>query len=149
MKKTKNALRTDHLVPLAPQAVTLLRGLHPITGHGRLVFPGEKHSDRPISDMTLLTALRRLGYGRDEQSIHGFRTIGSTRCREIGFEGDLVELQLAHQIANQVRAAYDRAARVPERIAMMHAYADHLDELRTRAERIDATARAARAGHVA
>ena len=146
MKKTKNALRVDHLVPLAPQAVAILRRVQAITGEGRLVFPGVKHPDRAISDMTLLTALRRLGYAREEQSIHGFRTIGATRCREIGFDGDLVELQLAHQIPNQVRAAYDRAARVPERIAMMHAYADHLDELRTRAAKIDATARAAREG---
>ena len=146
MKKTKQAHRVDHLVPLSTQALTILRALRPLTGFGRLVFPGVKHRERAISDMTLLTALRRLGYGKDQQSIHGFRTIGSTRCREIGFDGDLVELQLAHQIANPVRAAYDRAARVPERVKMMQAYADHLDELRKRADEADGLVKAPRAG---
>jgi integrase len=137
MKKTQNAIRVDHLVPLAPQAVKILRRLHALTGHGRLVFPGPRHTEKPISDMTLTAALRTLGYNRKQQSVHGFRTIGSTRCREIGFDGDLVELQLAHKIANPVRAAYDRAARVPERVRMMHAYANHLDELRARADVVD------------
>lgn len=141
MKRTSNSLAVDHLVPLAPQAVAILRALHPLTGSGRLVFPGMRHRERPISDMTLTAALRRLGFAREEQSVHGFRTIGSTRCREIKFDGDLVELQLAHKIANPVRAAYDKAARVPERVAMMRAYADHLDDLVAKADRADAAAR--------
>lgn len=142
MKKTQTALRVDHLVPLAPQALAIVRQLQAVTGQGRLVFPGPRHLDKPISDMTLTAALRTLGYSREQQSVHGFRTIGSTRCREIGFDGDLVELQLGHKIANPVRAAYDRAARVPERVRMMHAYANHLDELRARADRMDAAKRA-------
>jgi integrase len=62
--------------------------------------------------------------------MHGFRTIASTHLRELGFDNDLVELQLAHKISNPVRAAYDRAARIPERVAMMQAYADHLESLK-------------------
>jgi integrase len=74
--------------------------------------------------------LRRLGYPEAQQTMHGFRTLASTHLREIGFEGDLVELQLSHKIANPVRAAYDKAARLPERVAMMQAWADHLDAMK-------------------
>ena len=128
MKPTKD--RIDHLVPLAPQAVAILRELRAITGKTPLVFPGLKQTSRPISDATLPAVLRRLGYGREQQSLHGFRTLASTHLREIGFEGDLVELQLSHKIANPVRAAYDKAARVPERVRMMQAWANHLDDLK-------------------
>ena len=86
--------RIDHLVPLSRQAVAILRELQAITGAHRLVFPGRKHASRPISDATLPVVLRRLGYGGAQQSVHGFRTLASTHLREIGFEGDLVELQL-------------------------------------------------------
>jgi len=121
----------DHLVPLARQAVAILRDLQAIAGKNALVFPGLKHATRPISNATLPTVLRRLNYTQAQQSMHGFRTLAATHLRELGYDNDLVELQLAHQIANPVRAAYDRAARVPERIAMMQAYADHLDGLKT------------------
>ena len=130
-RRMKKNTGIDHLVPLSRQAVAILRDLKAITGDTPIVFPGLKHSSRPISDGTLGTVLRRLGYSREQQSVHGFRTIASTHLREIGFDSDLVELQLAHQIANPVRAAYDRAARVPERTRMMQAWADHLDGLKT------------------
>jgi integrase len=128
MKPAKD--RIDHLVPLSRQAVSILRDLKAIAGTKPLVFPGLKSPDRAISDATLPTVLRRLGYSQEQQSIHGFRTLASTHLREIGFENDLVELQLSHKIANPVRAAYDKAARVPERVRMMQAWADHLDDLK-------------------
>jgi integrase len=128
MKPT--AVRIDHLVPLSTQAVAILRDLKVIAGENTLVFPGLKSPDRAISNATLPTVLRRLGYSREQQSIHGFRTLASTHLREIGFDNDLVELQLSHKIANPVRAAYDKAARVPERVKMMQAWADHLDDLK-------------------
>jgi len=136
---------TDHLVPLSRQALAILRDLKVIAGNNPLVFQGLKHPSRPISDATLPTVLRRLGYSREQQSFHGFRTIAATHLREIGFDNDLVELQLAHKIANPVRAAYDRAARVPERVAMMQAYADHLDRLKG-GNVVDFTPRRASAG---
>jgi integrase len=128
MKST--AVRIDHLVPLSTQAVAILRDLKTLAGDNPLVFPGVKSAARPISDSTLPSVLRRLGYANDVQSVHGFRTLASTHLREIGFENDLVELQLSHKIANPVRAAYDKAARVPERIQMMQAWADHLDAVK-------------------
>jgi integrase len=119
------------VVPLSRQAIEILRALQTIAGDNRrLVFPGLKSPNIPISDSTLATVLRRLGYSREQQSVHGFRTLASTHLREIGFEGDLVELQLGHKIANPVRAAYDKAARIPERVRMMQRWADHLDDLK-------------------
>jgi len=130
-----------HVVPLSRQARAILADLHPITGGGRYVFPSLRHGSRPLSDMALTAALRRLGYGPDEQSVHGFRTIASTRLREIGFPDALVELQLAHRIKNPVEAAYNKATLLERRTEMMQAYADHLDALCRQAEAEDAAAR--------
>ena len=83
---------------------------------------------------TLNAALRRLGYAKDQQTAHGFRTIASTLLNELGFPPDLIELQLAHKPRDKVRAAYNRAERLAERRAMMQAWADYLDGLKTGAK---------------
>lgn len=119
-----------HVVPLSRQAVVILEELHGHTGAGRLLFPSLRSRTRPISDNTLNAALRRLGYGKDEQTAHGFRTIASTRLNELGFAPDVIELQLAHRDRNKVRAAYNRAERLAERRTMMQTWADYLDGLK-------------------
>ena len=123
--------RELHLVPLATQALTILRDLQPLTGSGRLLFPSVRTPERPISNNTLNAALRRLGYSADEIVAHGFRSMASTCLNEQGWHPDLIELQLAHAERNQVRAAYNRAQRVEERRKMMQAWADYLDRLRS------------------
>ena len=87
---------------------------------------------RPISENTLNAALRRLGYGPEQMTTHGFRAMASTRLNEIGrWNPDAIERQLAHQEADDVRRAYIHAAEYwPERVKMMQAWADYLDELR-------------------
>jgi integrase len=120
----------EHLVPLSRQAAAILRDLHALTGNGKLVFPGLRSRDRPISDNTLNAALRRLGYSSDEMTAHGFRAMASTLLNEQGFPPDVIELQLAHQEKNKVRAAYNRAQRLDERRKMMQAWADYLDGLK-------------------
>jgi len=120
----------EHVVPLSKQAVAILTELRGHTGAGELLFPSLRSAERPISDNTLNAALRRLGYSKDEQTAHGFRTIASTRLNELGFHPDLIELQLAHRDRNKVRAAYNRAERMAERRTMMQAWADYLDALR-------------------
>lgn len=120
-----------HVVPLATQSVKILREIQPLTGAGKFVFPGLRSPSRPISENTINGALRRLGYSKDEQTGHGFRTIASTLLNEQGWHPDLIELQLAHAERNQVRAAYNKAQRLPERRKMMQAWADYLDQLRT------------------
>jgi tryptophan 2,3-dioxygenase len=75
-------------------------------------------------------ALRRLGYSTDEMTGHGFRSLASTCLNEQGYHPDLIELQLAHAERNQVRAAYNKAQRLPERRKMMQAWADYLVRLK-------------------
>lgn len=122
--------KTTHVVPLAVQAVAILRELHPLTGGGRYVFPGERSRLRPMSENTVLAALRRMGYSGEEMSGHGFRSMASTRLHEMGWPHDAIELQLAHTVGNKVSAAYNYAQHLPERRKMMQAWADYLDVLR-------------------
>ncbi len=118
-----------HIVPLARQVVASLRELHSITGRGKYVFPSLQTALRPISENTVNVALRRLGYSKDEMTCHGFRAMASTLLNEQGWHPDLIELQLAHAERNKVRAAYNRAQRLPERREMMQAWADYLQVL--------------------
>lgn len=125
--------RREHLVPLARQVVALLRELQEVTGNGELVFPSAYSKSAPITDMGLLNALRRLGYGKGVMDIHGFRSIASTHLNEMGFRADIIEMQLSHAQKDSVRSAYNRALYLPERTDMMQRYADFLDGLRAQA----------------
>jgi integrase len=120
----------QHIVPLATQSVAILRGLEPLTGRGRNVFPSLRSASRPISDNTLNAALRRLGYSTSDMTTHGFRSMASTLLNEQGWHPDLIELQLAHAERNKVRAAYNKAQRLAERRKMMQAWANYLDGLK-------------------
>ena len=123
-------MRERHIVPLASQAVAILRELRSVTGKGRYLFPSLRTSDRPMSVNTVNAALRRLGYTRDEMTGHGFRAMACTCLNELGWHPDVIELQMAHAEPNKVRAAYNRAERLAERRTMMQAWADYLDQLR-------------------
>jgi integrase len=123
-------MKEQHVVPLARQAVELLRNLHPLTGSGRYVFPSVRTPARPISENTVNAALRRLGYSKEEMTGHGFRVMASTCLNEQGWHPDLIELQLAHAERDEIRGAYNRAQRLAERRKMMQAWADYLDGLR-------------------
>jgi integrase len=119
-----------HVVPLAKQAIVLLQDLRPITGDGKYLFPSVRSGQRPISDNTLNAALRRMGYGTDEVTTHGFRSTASTLLNEKGIAPDVIEIQLAHVERNKGRAAYNKAQRLPERRKMMQEWADYLDMLK-------------------
>jgi integrase len=122
---------TEHLVPLATQAVALLDELVVLTGDSEFLFPALSYRDRPISDAAINAALRRMGYStQDEMTGHGFRSMASTLLNEQGHHPDLIELQLAHRERNKSRAAYNRAQRLAERRQMMQAWADYLDGLK-------------------
>lgn len=126
----KMKMRRPHIVPLSSQAVAILADLHPLTGSGRYVFPCERSLARPMSENTLLACLRRLGYGKDEMTPHGFRHMASTLLNEQGWNRDAIERQLAHVEKNAVRRAYNHAEHLPERRRMMQAWADYLDGLK-------------------
>jgi integrase len=124
-------MRREHKVPLPAQALAVLETLRPITGHGDLVFPGIVSAKKPISENTLNVALRRMGYGQDEMTAHGFRAAASTLLNESGkFSSDAIERALAHQDADAVRRAYARGEHWPERLVMAAWWANHLDALR-------------------
>lgn len=124
--------RVMHIVPLASQALAILRDLKPLTEPRRWVFPGNRTNGEPMSENTVNAALRRLGYDRSTLTAHGFRGMASTMLHEIGWPSDVVERQLAHAERNSVKAAYNHAEHLPERRRMMQAWADHLDGLRRR-----------------
>ena len=126
----KMKMREAHAVPLSPQAVAILRELHPLTGRGTYLFPSLRTPQAPMSENTINAALRRLGFDKDTMTGHGFRAMASTRLNEMGWAPDVIERQLAHAERNKVRAAYNRAQYMAERKTMMTAWADYLDVLR-------------------
>jgi integrase len=123
----------QHIVPLANQVINAIQELQPITGHGRFVFPSERTPDgsRCMSDVALLAALRRMGFSKDEVSIHGFRATARTLLDEVlGFRPDFIEHQLAHAVRDPNGRAYNRTAHLEERRKMMQSWADYLDRLK-------------------
>ena len=126
---------SDHVVPLATQAVAILKELHALTGSGRYVFPGARTNGRPMSDNAILAAMRRMGIGKDEMSGHGFRAMARTILDEVlGVRPDLIEHQLAHAVKDPNGRAYNRTAHLPERRKMMQQWADYLDKLKAGAD---------------
>jgi integrase len=135
---------TDHLVPLAPQAVAILRELHPLTGSGRYVFPGARDLHRPMSEAAVNAALRRMGYDtRTEITGHGFRAMARTLlAEELREDPAIIEHQLAHAVPDALGRAYNRTKFIDARRAMMNQWADYLDKLKAGAVVIPITAAA-------
>lgn len=137
MKRTKQDKLTGaaHLVPLSTQAVEVLRDLQPLTGHGRYVFPSLRTGERPMSDNAVLSALRRMGFPKDEMTGHGFRAMARTLLAErLGVDESVIEAQLAHAVKDGLGRAYNRTEFVLQRREMLQAWADYLDKLRDGAE---------------
>lgn len=126
-------MREAHVVPLSRQAISVLKGLQPLSGSGRLVFPSSVCRERPISENTVVYAMGRMGY-KGRMTGHGFRSVASTMLNEQGYRQDVIERQLAHSEMNAVRAAYNRAEYLPERKNMMQDWANYLDKLKAGAE---------------
>lgn len=129
-------MRELHIVPLSKQAITVLKELQPLTGSGRYLFPGARTNGRPMSENAITAALRRMGFGKDEMSGHGFRSMASTLLNEHGWKGDVIERQLAHGERDKVRAAYNYAEHLKERREMMQWWADYLDSLKQGTSRL-------------
>ena len=126
----KMKMRSVHIVPFSEQAVAVLEEIKPLTGNGKYVFPSLRSGGRPMSDNTILAALRRMGYAKEEMTGHGFRGMASTVLHEQGWSSDIIERQLAHAEGNSVKAAYNHAQHLPERKKMMQWWADYLDGLK-------------------
>ena len=132
---TVTKTNTPHIVPLARQAVEILRELQPLTGRGPFVFAGARSIKRPMSDNAILAAMRRTGISKEEMSGHGFRAVARTILDEVlGVRPDYIEHQLAHAVRDTNGRAYNRTAHLPERRKMMQQWADYLDRLKVGAE---------------
>ncbi len=127
----KMKMKRAHIVPLSRQALAILGEAETYTGGGRYVFPSIRTGDRPMSDMTVNAALRRLGYGKEQLTGHSFRSIASTIMNEHQFNPDVIERSLAHVERNSIRAAYNHAEFLPQRRELMQWWADWLDEQKT------------------
>lgn len=125
-----------HLVPLASQAVAILRELHALTGDGEFVFPGARSNGRAMSEAAVNAALRRMGYDtKTEITGHGFRAMARTILHEVlGISPEVIEHQLAHKVPDVLGTSYNRTKFLPARKAMMQQWADYLDKIKAGAE---------------
>jgi integrase len=131
MKRTKQEKEQGdaHTVPLPVQAVALLRSLHPLTGHGRYVFPGERSHDRPISDNSVRSALYALGFGK-EHTWHGFRASARTMLvDQLNLDPLAIEANLAHAVKDANGRSYNRTQYLKQRFDQIQQWADYLDKL--------------------
>ncbi len=123
-------MRRPHEVPLSQQALAILSEVWPLSEHQELVLPSIRSPLRPLSENAMNSALRRMGYTKDEVCSHGFRASASTILNERGYDRDIIEAALAHQGEDEVRATYNRAKYWPQRIKMLQDWADLLDQFR-------------------
>jgi integrase len=120
-------MRNPHLVPLSKQALAILAELHQMNGKREYVFPSIPRPSKPMSNGTILVALKRMGYG-NRMTGHGFRTLALGILKEkLGYSHEVADRQLAHVPKSSTDRAYDRAKFLEQRKTMMQAYADYLD----------------------
>ena len=112
---------------------SVLRDIWPLSESHDLVLPSIRSLRRALSENAMNTALRRMGYAKDEMCAHGFRSSASTILDERGFDRDVIEAALAHQDEDEVRRAYNRSRYWPQRVNLLQDWADLLDEFRQRA----------------
>lgn len=123
-------VRESHIVPLSRQALAILAELRPLTGDGTWVFPSSRGNGRPMSENTVLVALRTCGIGQDVMSGHGWRAVARTMLDEIlEYPVHLIEHQLGHTVRDPLGRAYNRTTHLKQRREMMQRWADFLDEL--------------------
>lgn len=128
---TTSKTNTPHIVPLASQALEILRELRPLTGRGEFVFPSVRNPRGAMSENTINAALRTMGFDSATISGHGFRAMARTVLDEVlGVRPDFIEHQLAHAVKDPNGRAYNRTAHLAERRKMMQVWADYLDTLK-------------------
>lgn len=122
-----------HIVPLSSQALKILKSIYSITSSSKYIFPSPMSNSRAMSENTMLQALRRLDYTKDDIVVHSFRGIASTILHENihnhNIHSDAIERQLAHSEKNSIKAAYNHAEYLKERVELMQWYSNYLDSL--------------------
>lgn len=128
----------DHLVPLSSQVVSLLNELKELSGNlnknkPQWLFTNIRNPENCMSSTTINRALERMGFngkGTIGFTAHGFRGTASTMLHENGSRTEVIEVQLAHKEPNSVKAAYNKAQYVPERIVLMQHWSDYVQSLK-------------------
>ncbi|MGK0255787.1 MAG: integrase [Arcobacteraceae bacterium] len=130
----KMKVKEEFILPLPPQVIKILEEIRPFSGEGQYVFPSFRAKDKPMSDNTIISAIRRMGYTKDEFVPHGFRAMFSTIAYEKANEedghsytGEVIEALLAHKEPNKVKGAYNRAEYLNAKRELMQWYSDYLD----------------------
>ncbi|QGX39374.1 tyrosine-type recombinase/integrase [Permianibacter aggregans] len=132
--KTRRQTGTEHLIPLPKQALAIFRQLQAVNGKCPYVFRSSG-KEGYLSENAVLNALRRMGYGKGIMTGHGFRAIARTLLAErLKYPVELIEMQLAHRVADMHGRAYNRTAFIEDRTTMMQEWADYLDTLKAGAE---------------
>lgn len=132
-RKGKKGKRNPHAVPLCTQAVSILRGLYPVTGQGEFVFPNRNSTGRVISENTVLKIIETIGY-KGKMTGHGFRSLARSILGDMGHRWEVLEAMLSHALVNQTAAAYVRTTYFEERRGIMQQWADYLDKVEAGAE---------------
>lgn len=128
----KMKMRRVHMVPLPRQALVLLEQLREINSDDERMFPNTKSRTGVMAATTINRALEYMGYrGAEAVTGHDFRATASTILHEQGYGSVVVEMQLAHAQKNQVARVYNHAQYLEERRAMLQAWADYVDTLRS------------------
>jgi hypothetical protein len=114
--------------------MAILKELREYSGNGQYLFPSKWKTNPTLVSTGMICMLRRMGYGKDQMSTHGFRAAAATMLNEQGYNRDWIERQLAHAERNSIRAAYNYAEYMPERRKMMQKWADYLTKLKKEAQ---------------
>ena len=123
-------MREEHIVPLSKQTLDIIEKIKIISGSSEYLFPTQNKIRHPIMSENLINdIIKEIGY-KGRLVAHGFRSLASTTLNELGYAPDVIERQLAHSERNEVRAAYNRAEYLPQRICMMQEWADYIDGLK-------------------
>ena len=118
------------MVPLCRQALAVLGSLRDIGHPKAMVLPSQRLRMKPLSENTFNQAIRKMGFGKEEMTAHGFRATFSTIANESGlWNPDAIERSLAHVEGNEVRRAYARGAFWDERVLLAQWWGDTLEEL--------------------
>nr|WP_256415878.1 site-specific integrase [Ruegeria sp. HKCCD8929] len=124
-------MRRDHIVPLSDQAAAVVNRNWVDVEGVELIFPSLNSNRKWLSENAFNSALRRMGYSKDEVTAHGFRSTASTILNNRGYDPEVIEAALSHQDKNAIRRAYNRATYWDQRVELMRAWADICEEVRT------------------
>ncbi|WP_180101955.1 integrase arm-type DNA-binding domain-containing protein [Acinetobacter sp. YH12126] len=128
--KTKNQTALQHIVPLSDQVLKLFQELYRVTGHTEYCFVSMRDKSKTISESTINKRLKQYGFENGETTGHGFRATARTLLDEVlKFPIERIEQQLAHQVRDMHGRAYNRTKYLEERIVMMQAWSNYLEQL--------------------